>query len=91
MFSEQVSEVSPSANAVTATVWERAVVPDEPVSPRPLRDGLLALVMGLMIGVGLAFLLEYFDDGWRSPEEVEQLTGVPTYGVIPNIKLSKKG
>src|SRR5215210_6605047 len=33
VFSEQVSEVSPSANAITATVWERAELPDEPVSP----------------------------------------------------------
>jgi len=88
-FSERVSKVTPSAIAITATVWEPAVVPDEPVSPNPLRNGLLALVLGLMLGVGLAFLLESLDDSWRSPEEVEQVSGVPTYGVIPNFELSK--
>ena len=90
VFSEQVSEVSPSANAITATVWERAIAPDEPVSPDPARNGALALFLGLMLGVGLAFLLEYLDDSWRSPEEVGQISGVPTFGVIPEFKVPKE-
>ncbi len=89
VFSEQVSEVSPSANSITATVWEQAAVPDSPVSPDPLRDGLLALVLGGMLGVGLAFLLEQLDDRWRSPEEVERISGVPTFGVIPQFEAAK--
>jgi capsular polysaccharide biosynthesis protein len=89
VFSKQVSEVSPSANAITATVWEPAAVPDKPVSPNPLLNALIALVVGLMLGVGLALLLEYLDDSWSSPEEVEQISGVPTYGVIPTIELPK--
>lgn len=90
-FSERVSEVSPSASAITATVWERAVAPDFPVSPDPVRNVLLALVLGLMLGVGLAFLLDHLDDNWRSPEEVEQVSGVPTFGVVPAFKVSKAG
>lgn len=92
VFSEQISEVSASANAITASVWEQAVVPDTPVSPDPLRNGLLALVAGTMLGLGLAFLLEHLDDRWRSPEEVEQISGVPTFGAIPAFKVlnSKK-
>jgi capsular polysaccharide biosynthesis protein len=89
VFSEQIVEVSPSANAITATVWEPAVVPEEPVSPNPLRNVLLGLVAGLVFGMGLAFLLEHLDDSWRSPEEVERISGVPTYGVIPDVELSK--
>lgn len=89
-FSDQVSEISPSANAITATVWERAITPEEPVSPDPVRNGALALVLGLMLGVGLAFLLEYLDDSWRSPEEVEQVSGVPTFGIIPEFKPPKE-
>jgi len=91
VFSKQISEVSPNANAIaiTATVWERAVVPDAPVTPNPVRNGLLALAVGLIIGVGLAFLLEYLDDSWDSPEEMEQVSGAPTFGIIPEIKASK--
>jgi capsular exopolysaccharide synthesis family protein len=89
VFSKQVSEVSPSANAITATVWERAVVPDAPVSPNPVRNGLLALALGLVLGIGLAFLLEYLDDSWNSPEEMEHVSGAPTFGIIPGFRESK--
>lgn len=88
VFSEQVSEVSSSANAVTATVWERAATPESSVSPNLLLNIALALVFGTLLGAGLAFLLEYLDDSWRS-EEVEQVSGVPTFGVIPRFEVSK--
>lgn len=88
-FSNQVSRLSEDVYAVTATIVEPAVTPQEPVSPRPLRDGLLALALGSILGVGLAFLQERLDDSWRSPEEVEQISGVPTFGVIPEFRLPK--
>ena len=83
--SRQISEISSNASAVTATVWERAAVPDKDnlVSPKPIRNGLLALILGAMTGVIVAFLLESLDDSWRSAEEVEQISGVPTVGIIP--------
>lgn len=92
-FSEQVSKVSLSANAVTATVWERATVPEVPISPDPVRRAFLGLLIGVILGVGLAFVLEILDDSWRSPEEAEQISGVLTLGVIPALGLQrgKKG
>jgi capsular polysaccharide biosynthesis protein len=83
VFSERIADVSPEDSVITATVWERAVVPDEPISPDPLRNGLVALMVGLVLGTGLAFLLEFLDDSWHSPAEAEQISGVPTFGVIP--------
>jgi capsular exopolysaccharide synthesis family protein len=92
-FSEQVSNASVSASAVTATVWERATVPEEPISPNPVRRTFFGLVIGVILGVGLAFVLETLDDSWRSPEEAEQISGVVTLGVIPALGLErgKKG
>jgi capsular polysaccharide biosynthesis protein len=83
VFSQRVSEVSPNVNGITATVWEPAVVPEAPVSPDLLRNGLVALVAGLMLGVALAFLMEHLDDRWRSPEEAEHIAGRPVLAVIP--------
>ena len=82
-FSGQVADVSPSAN-VTATVWEGASTPESPASPRSARNALLALMLGAMLGVGLAFLLGYLDDRCRTPEEAERASGVHTFGVIPD-------
>jgi capsular polysaccharide biosynthesis protein len=88
-FSEQVSDVSPNVSGITATVWEPAVVPQAPISPNPVRNILIGIVLGSMLGVGLAFLFEYLDDRWQSPEEVERISGVSTIGVIPEIATSK--
>lgn len=86
VFSERISEVAQDDSAVSATVWATAVVPDEPVSPNPLRNGGLAFAFSLLLGLGLAFLLEYLDDSWDSPEEMERVSGVPTFGVIPRFE-----
>lgn len=89
VFSKRISEVSPEASGVTATVWEPAVLPEEPTSPNIPLNILLALALGLALGVVLALLLDYLDDSWRSSEEVEQVTGVPTFGMIPEFEVPK--
>jgi capsular exopolysaccharide synthesis family protein len=89
VFSERVADVSPTSSAITATVWERAVTPDAPLGPDPVRNGLLALVIGGMLGVGLAFLLELLSDSWRSPEEAEHISGAPTLSAIPKFEASR--
>jgi capsular polysaccharide biosynthesis protein len=93
VFSDQASKANPTTNAITATVWEEAAVPNSDASPNMVRDALLALVLGGMLGVGLAFLLEQHDDRLRSPEDVEEAAGVPSFGGIPefNVSKSKKG
>ena len=87
--SERISKVSPGTSAITATIWQEASRPESPVSPDPVRNSLLGLLLGVMVGVGLAFLLDRLDDNWSSPEEVEKVSGVPTLGAIPTFKIRK--
>jgi capsular polysaccharide biosynthesis protein len=87
--SEQVSQISAGANNVTVTMWDDAVSPSAPVSPDPERNGILALGFGLMLGIGLALLAEYMDDRLRVPEEVEQITGMPSFGAVPDFEYVK--
>ncbi len=87
--SERIPEAIGSANDITVTMWEDALVPGSPVSPNPVKNVMLAFVFGLMLGTGLALLAEYMDDRLRSPEKVEQIAGVPTVGTIPDFKLTK--
>jgi len=58
------------------------------VSPDPLRNALIALVLGSLLGVALAFVLEFVDDSWDSPEEVEEVSGIPTLGVVPRFEVA---
>jgi len=92
VFSEKISEVKVSlgTNAITATIWEPAGLPKSPVSPDPIRNAGIALVLGSLLGVALAFLLENVDDRWNSTEEVEEISGVPTVGVIPKFRVSAR-
>jgi capsular polysaccharide biosynthesis protein len=90
VLSEKVSGVTLVASGITATVWEPATLPKTPVSPDPIRNSILALVLGGLLGVVLAFLLEYVDDSWDSTEKVEEVSGVPSFGVIPRFSVSAR-
>ncbi len=53
-----------------------------PVKPNPKLNMAIALVIGLMLGVGLVFLLEYLDTRYKSEKEVEETLELPVLGVI---------
>jgi capsular exopolysaccharide synthesis family protein len=55
------------------------------VSPRPVRNLALAVLLGLASGVGLAFLLETLDTSVTTREQVEERLGLPFLGIIPRV------
>ena len=71
------------------SVVDEAKVPGWPYKPSLRMNALLALVLGLLGGVGLAFLFEHLDDTFRRPEELEKLLGLPVLGVIPKTPLAR--
>ena len=82
----QTSELGEAVDVVTGggDVIEPAVVPSSPVSPRPLRTGALAVVLGLLLGVGFAFLRDHLDDVVRDEADFKRATGaLPILGRIP--------
>jgi tyrosine-protein kinase Etk/Wzc len=64
------------------------IPPTLPVSPRKMRSLLIATGVGLMLGAGLAFGVEYFDDSIKLIEEAEQFIGLPLLGAIPALPAS---
>jgi capsular exopolysaccharide synthesis family protein len=67
-----------------ASVVGPAAEPTEPVEPRPVRAGLLALVLGLLAGVAGAFLRDNLDDRVRGKDDLERASGgLPVLGLIP--------
>src|SRR4051794_11458066 len=53
------------------------------VRPRPLRNGLIGVLAGLLLGLGLVFVWERFDTRVRSVEELEDILGLPLLGRLP--------
>jgi len=68
-----------------AEVLDPAIVPDRPVKPNKKKIAVLALAMGMMIGFGSAFMLEYFDRSFRSVDEAVNYLGVPVLAAIPRL------
>lgn len=62
-----------------------AVEPLEPVAPKPLRNGVLAGLVGLLLAVGVVALLTVLDRTIRSEDDLLTL-GVPTLAVIPRLR-----
>ncbi|WP_062108606.1 YveK family protein [Bacillus niameyensis] len=60
-----------------------------PVKPQPLLNIAIAAVVGLMAGVGLAFLLEYLDNTVKSAEDIERILELPVLGSIALIEDQK--
>lgn len=68
----------------TATVVEQASVPTSPSAPRPLRNAALAGFLGLVLGIGLAFLRDALDDSVTTQADVESALGAPMLGAVPD-------
>jgi capsular polysaccharide biosynthesis protein len=90
VLSEKIPEMSLGANSITATVWEPATLPGTPLSPDPIRNGIIGLMLGSLLGLVLAFLLEHVSDSWNSRDELEEDFGVPTLGVVPKFRVSAR-
>jgi succinoglycan biosynthesis transport protein ExoP len=66
-------------------IVDPALVPTSPARPQKARNILLAFLVGLVGGVGLALLREYLDNTVKSPDDVEALTGLPSLAVVPSL------
>jgi Mrp family chromosome partitioning ATPase len=60
-----------------------AVPPTSPSSPKPVRNAIIGGLIGLVIGLALAFGVEQFDRRLRRPEEIERETGLPLLATVP--------
>ena len=76
---------SVSLGSAVVTQVATATPPIVPVKPKKKLDVALAFVLGLVVSVGLAFILEQMDTTLKTPEDVERLVHLPTLAVIPHV------
>jgi capsular exopolysaccharide synthesis family protein len=77
---ERVSDTDPSP--VKVSVVRPPSTPDAPVSPKPLRNIALGVVLGLMLGLGAALLRDLLDTSIRGEREVKDVTDETVIGGI---------
>ncbi|MDT8421856.1 MAG: polysaccharide biosynthesis tyrosine autokinase [Desulfuromonadales bacterium] len=80
------ARIARAATISNISVIDPAIVPDRPVKPNKKKNLLLGLIVGLMLGVGLAFFQEYLDDSIKDAETAKRILGIPVLSVIPHIR-----
>ena len=85
VFQTEISKIMKIDNV---SVLSKAEVKENisPVKPQPLLNIAVAVVVGLMVGIGVAFLLEYLDNTIKTEQDIETILELPVIGAITNIK-----
>lgn len=86
---QQTLAVVANSRANNVRLVDRAEPQRAPISPNPRRDWMTALLAGLAIAFGLAFVLEYFDDTIKTPEDVTKRLRLPLLGLVPALRGSR--
>lgn len=89
IFTREISQIM---NVDNVSILAKAQVGEKqsPIKPKPLLNIAIALIVGLMSGVGLAFLLEYFDNTIKTEQDIEKMLGMPVLGVITTINETRE-
>lgn len=72
---------------VTVSTYSR--LPRGPVGPQRLRTIVLAFILSLVAGIGLAFLLDFLDDTIKSVDDVDRYIHLPALALIPAARTEK--
>ncbi|APH03450.1 YveK family protein [Bacillus weihaiensis] len=88
-FKEEIATIMSVDNVSILTTAELGENP-APIKPQPVLNMAIALVVGLMAGVGLAFLLEYLDNTIKNEQDIEKQLGLPVLGAITTINMDSE-
>lgn len=83
----QISEAMQISNVVSI---DEASVPEKPIKPNKKLALVGAGLAAILLGIGLAFMIEYLDTTVKSADDIEQMLGIPVLGNIPDIQRMRK-
>ncbi|MEH7111497.1 Wzz/FepE/Etk N-terminal domain-containing protein [Neobacillus niacini] len=84
VFQNEIVKIM-SVDNVSILAQAQVVDHQAPIKPQPVMNIAIAIVVGLMAAVGLAFLLEYFDSTIKNEQDIEKILELPILGVIATI------
>ncbi len=82
-FVKLSTELVPNGNI---QVLEEARFPMKSVSPNKKMGLAIAIILGLMVGLGVIFLIEFLDNTYKSKDILEKELNIPVLGTIPNLE-----
>jgi capsular exopolysaccharide synthesis family protein len=82
--------VSAGITASNIQIVDPAELPTKPHKPNKGLNLLLAAIVGLFLGVGLAFFFEYLDNTIKTPEDLDQWVQLPSFGMVPEVSNGRR-
>jgi polysaccharide biosynthesis transport protein len=82
---ERLNDLVSPDNLRVGRVVQSAGFPSSPASPSHVKDGSLAVIVGLALGIGIAFFLDRLDERVRGRQELELHSGAPVLALIPRV------
>ena len=86
---EKEMRVVSNSRANNVQMMDAAEVPGAPFTPNHGRDWLMALVLGLALGLAFAYTVEYLDDTVKIPDDVTKRLRLPLLGLVPAVSGGK--
>jgi tyrosine-protein kinase Etk/Wzc len=86
---EQETRIVKASSISGIRIVDPPTVPIEPIKPKKRRNITLGIMLGMMLGVGMTFFIEYLDNTIKGDDELESIIGIPVYGRIQFIKEAK--
>lgn len=84
IFQEEIPSIMNVDNVAILTQAELSENPS-PVAPNPVLNIAIGILLGAMVGVAVAFLLEYLDNTIKTEQDIEKQLGIPVLGVISHV------
>lgn len=81
------AQVDEHSDLCDIRVFDLAQVPLVPLQPRPLLVTGLGILMGFLLGVCVAFSIEYLDDSFHSSQDIQAFLGFPVLAEIPKVRV----
>ncbi len=88
MRAKNEAQIEAASQIGNIDVIDPAVTPLKPVRPKKKENVIIGLVASLLLGIILAFLLEYLDNTVKTEDEVKRLLGIPILGIIPRFDIN---
>lgn len=85
IFQQKIPQIMDGADNVKILSEAKATSGQSPVSPNPMLNIAIGIVLGAMTGIGLAFLLEYLNNTITTEDDIDKYLGLPVLGVIATI------
>lgn len=87
VFSEDIVDIY---NIKNVSIIDKALEAENPYNIKLVKDAIIFGMLGIVLGLGIIFIMFYFDTTIKNSEEIEEKIGLPVLGVVPAIDNGKK-